>query len=58
MQLYTSLIGFVIQIWLTSKIQRFLGIGFALIILPTSLGLTGTLMLINGASCGSRRWRA
>jgi hypothetical protein len=48
-QLYTSIIGFVIQVWLTSKIQRYLGIGFALMILPTSLGLTGTLMLINGA---------
>jgi AAA family ATP:ADP antiporter len=36
-QLYTSMIGFVIQVWLTSKIQRFLGIGFALLILPTSL---------------------
>jgi AAA family ATP:ADP antiporter len=48
-QLYTSVIGFVIQVWLTSKIQRYLGIGFALMILPTSLGLTGALMLINGA---------
>jgi AAA family ATP:ADP antiporter len=48
-QLYTSMIGFVIQIWLTSKIQRYLGIGFALLILPTSLGITGTLMLLNGA---------
>ncbi len=48
-QLYTSVIGFVIQVWLTSKIQRYLGIGFALLILPTSLGITGTLMLLNGA---------
>jgi AAA family ATP:ADP antiporter len=48
-QLWTSAIGFVIQIWLTSKIQRFLGIGFALLILPTSLGITGALMLVNGA---------
>ena len=48
-QLYTSIIGFVIQVWLTSKIQRYLGIGFALLILPGSLGLTGTLMLLNGA---------
>ena len=48
-QLYTSAIGFVIQIWLTSKIQRYLGIGFALLILPTSLGLTGILMLLQGA---------
>ena len=48
-QLYTSMIGFVIQIWLTSKIQRYLGIGFALLILPASLGITGTIMLLNGA---------
>ena len=49
MQLYTSVIGFVIQVWLTSKIQRYLGIGFALLILPISLGITGTIMLLNGA---------
>ena len=48
-QLYTSVIGFVVQVWLTSRIQRFLGIGFALLILPTSLGVTGALMLVNGA---------
>ena len=48
-QLYTSLIGFVIQVWLTSKIQRYLGIGFALLILPTSLGVTGVVMLLNAA---------
>ncbi len=48
-QLYTSIIGFIIQVWLTSKIQRYLGIGFALLILPASLGITGTIMLLNGA---------
>lgn len=48
-QLWTSTIGFIIQVWLTSKIQRYLGIGFALLILPTSLGITGALMLVNGA---------
>ena len=37
-QLWTSIIGFVIQVWLTSKIHRYLGIGFALMILPVSLG--------------------
>ena len=47
-QLYTSVIGFVIQVWLTSKIQRYLGIGFALMILPVSFGMTGTIMLLNG----------
>ena len=39
-QVYTSLIGFIIQVWLTSRIQRFLGIGFALMILPLGLGST------------------
>ncbi|MGE3274227.1 MAG: Npt1/Npt2 family nucleotide transporter [Vicinamibacterales bacterium] len=46
---YLSLIGFVIQVVLTSRIHRFLGIGFALLILPVSLGSTGILMLVNGA---------
>jgi AAA family ATP:ADP antiporter len=44
-QVYTSIIGFVIQVWLTSKIQRFLGIGFALMILPIGLGSTALLIL-------------
>jgi AAA family ATP:ADP antiporter len=48
-QLYTSMAGFVIQIWLTSRIHKFLGIGFALLILPVSLGATGILMLLRGA---------
>ena len=46
-QLYLSIIGFVIQIWLTSRIHKFLGIGFALLILPVSLGTTGLVMLFN-----------
>jgi AAA family ATP:ADP antiporter len=46
-QLYTSIAGFVIQIWITSRIQQYLGIGFALLILPVSLGSTGVIMLIN-----------
>ena len=48
-QLWTSLIGFIIQIWLTSKIHRYLGIGFALMILPVSLGTSGSIMLFNAA---------
>src|SRR4051794_841737 len=46
-QVYTSIIGFVIQVWLTSKIQRFLGIGFALMILPIGLGSTALLILVS-----------
>ena len=47
--LWTSRIGFVIQVWLTSKIHRYLGIGFALMILPVSLGSTAIVMLLNAA---------
>ncbi len=48
-QLYTSSIGFIVQIWLTSRIHRFLGIGFALMVLPVSLGTTALVMLLNRA---------
>lgn len=46
---WLSLIGFVIQVAFTSRIHRHLGIGFALLILPVSLGGTGILMLTVGA---------
>ena len=48
-QLYLSMAGFVIQVWLTSRIHRYLGIGFALLILPVSLGLTGIVIFATGA---------
>jgi len=48
-QAWTSTIGFLVQILLTSRIHRFLGIGFALLILPVSLGSTGLVMLLNAA---------
>jgi AAA family ATP:ADP antiporter len=48
-QVYVSLIGFVIQVWLTSRIHKFLGVGFALLILPLGLGLTGVIILLNAA---------
>jgi ATP:ADP antiporter, AAA family len=44
---YLSLIGFIIQVGLTSRIHRVLGIGFALLILPMSLGTTAVIMLFN-----------
>jgi AAA family ATP:ADP antiporter len=47
--LWTSTIGFVVQVWLTSKVHRYLGIGFALMILPVSLGSTAIVMLLNAA---------
>jgi AAA family ATP:ADP antiporter len=46
---YLSLIGFVIQVGLTSRIHGFLGIGFALLILPVGLGSMGIAMLLNTA---------
>jgi len=48
-QLVMSVIGFVIQVWLTSRIHRLLGIGFALLVLPVALGSTALLMLLNAA---------
>jgi len=47
--LYLSAIGFFIQVVLTSRIHRHLGVGFALLVLPTSLGVTGVVMLLNAA---------
>ena len=47
--LWMSVIGLVIQVWLTSKIHRYLGIGFALLVLPFSLGSTALIMLFNAA---------
>ena len=47
--LYLSAIGFFIQVALTSRIHRYLGVGFALLVLPMSLGVTGLVMLLNAA---------
>jgi AAA family ATP:ADP antiporter len=46
-QLWTSTIGFLIQVLLTSRIHRRLGIGFALLILPISFGFTAIVILLN-----------
>ena len=48
-QLWTSTIGFIIQVALTSRIHSYLGIGFALLLLPISLGSTALVMLFNAA---------
>jgi AAA family ATP:ADP antiporter len=42
---YSSIAGFIIQMTLTSRLHRLLGIGFALLLLPFTLGGTGVLML-------------
>src|SRR5215217_6851002 len=46
---YTSAAAFVIQVWITPRIHRYLGIGFALWILPTNLSLTAAVILLNNA---------
>jgi AAA family ATP:ADP antiporter len=46
---YLSVIGFVVQVGLTSRIHRSLGLVFALLVLPVSLGATATIILLNGA---------
>ena len=46
---YSSIAGFLIQMTLTSRMHRLLGIGFALLILPVSLASTALLMLFNPA---------
>jgi AAA family ATP:ADP antiporter len=46
---YISAAAFVIQVWITPRIHRYLGIGFALLILPTNLGLTAALIILNKA---------
>jgi ATP/ADP translocase/HEAT repeat protein/CRP-like cAMP-binding protein len=47
--LYLSAVGFAVQVGLTSRIHRYLGIGFALLVLPVGLGGTALLMLLNAA---------
>jgi ATP/ADP translocase/CRP-like cAMP-binding protein/HEAT repeat protein len=46
---YTSLAAFVIQVWITPRIHRYLGIGFALLMLPTNLSVTAAVILLNNA---------
>ncbi len=46
---YMSMIALVIQLGLTSRIQRYLGVGFALVLLPMGLGGTALIILLNYA---------
>jgi CRP-like cAMP-binding protein/HEAT repeat protein len=43
---YLSLIGFFIQVLVTSRIHRLLGIGFALLMLPVSMGGAAAMILL------------
>jgi ATP:ADP antiporter, AAA family len=42
---YSSMAGFFIQVFLTSRVHRLLGIGFALLLMPVTTVSTGVLML-------------
>jgi AAA family ATP:ADP antiporter len=46
---YLSLAGLVIQMFLTSRIHRLLGVGFALMVLPIGLGAMAGIILANAA---------
>jgi ATP:ADP antiporter, AAA family len=46
---YISLAGFIIQVFLTSRIHRLLGIGFALMVLPINLTFMAGIILTNYA---------
>ena len=46
---YLSVAAFVIQVWITPRIHKYLGIGFALLMLPTNLGGTALIILLNAA---------
>ena len=46
---WLSLAAFVIQVWITPRIHKYLGIGFALLMLPTNLGGTALIILFNAA---------
>ena len=48
-RVYMSFIGFLIQITLTSRIHRYLGVGFALLLLPMGVGSTAAVILLNAA---------
>lgn len=47
--LYISVIGFIIQVYFTSRVYSLLGIGFAMAVLPFSLGATAVIILFNHA---------
>ena len=48
-QVYVSGIGFLIQMFLTTRIQRLLGVGFALMLLPLGFGVMAVIILLNAA---------
>jgi CRP-like cAMP-binding protein/HEAT repeat protein len=49
-EIYLSLAGFLVQVALTGRIHRSLGLAFALLLLPVALGSTAVVILVAGAS--------
>lgn len=47
--LWVSLVGFVVQVGLTSRIHRSLGLAFAMLLLPLGLGATSAIVIVSGA---------
>jgi AAA family ATP:ADP antiporter len=47
--MYLSLAGFVVQVGFTSRIHRSLGLAFALLLLPLTLGSSAAIVLLTGA---------
>jgi AAA family ATP:ADP antiporter len=50
--IYISLAGFVVQVGLTSRLHRSLGLAIALLLLPLNLGSTAVMILVTGAAWG------
>ena len=46
---YTSVVGFVLQVAVTSRIHRSFGLAFALVLLPIALGSAAIIILLTGA---------
>ena len=45
---YVSVAALVMQVWVTPRIHRYLGIGFALLMLPATLAVSATAILLTG----------
>ena len=46
---WVSIAGFVVQVALTSRIHRSMGLAFALLLLPVAMGSSGVVVLLSGA---------
>ena len=46
---YTSIVGFILQVLATSRIHRSLGLAFALVLLPVALGSMAMVIFLTGA---------